>query len=496
MLISRARSLKGGILIIVIFSFGILSLTYGVLLNFVIRDYAESLLDERERSAEAVRRGLVHNLEHLIELSINLSRPRDIHEAMDDMNNDVLSDWGKAFSRSVSSVIFIDADGVVIARAPDEFRFGDSVRSETFFRRARDDGSFSGVSFGDGKGALGACCPVYKYNDTVVGYISVFKNLTPDFLEGLLPEKNMKLSFLGTTASASPIRLNPSIENPILIPVAGGLFSLSFLPTPEYLRLVRLQDDLLRAFAVITVGTVLLLMFFLNRRFRAYTDIVDSLVDYSERHASLEELRRSVYNTHTGSRGEICYISGALLKMIKVIEEKMKSIQSYSEKLEFFANRDFLTELWNRRKMDQILVAETNVADRESKHLSLIMLDVDFFKRINDTFGHEVGDKALRSIAAIMASSLRQSDEVGRWGGEEFLAVLPDTDVSEAFNCAERMREAIEGHISEGGISITASFGVTQYRPGEPVNEFVSRADRALYLAKERGRNVTCVCYS
>lgn len=493
MLSYRARSLKGGILIIVMFSFGILSLTYGVLLSFVIKDHINSRLDERDRSAEAVRRGIVHNLEHLIELSINLSRPRDIHEAIENMNNDVLSDWGKAFSRSVSLVLFIDVDGTVIARAPDEFRFGDSVRSEAFFRNARDEGGFSGVSVFDGREALGACCPVYKYNDTIVGYIAVFKDLTPEFLEGLLPEKDMKLSLLGTTESNSPIELSPRMENPVLISVADGLFSLSFLPTPEYLRLVRLRVDLLRAFAVVTIGTVLLLLFFLNRRFRPYTEIVDALMDYSERHASLEELRCSVHRTRQSSAGEICYISGALITMIKVIEEKMKSIQSYSEKLEFLANKDSLTELWNRRKMDQILVAETNVADRTHGDLSLVMVDIDFFKRINDTFGHEAGDMALRSIAAIMAGSLRRSDEIGRWGGEEFLVVLPDTGEGLALECAERMRRAVEGQVFDGGITITASFGVTQYRAGEPVNEFVSRADRALYLAKERGRNMACI---
>ena len=88
-----------------------------------------------------------------------------------------------------------------------------------------------------------------------------------------------------------------------------------------------------------------MLLFFLNRHFRPYTEIVDALVDYSENHASLEELRRSISNTHLSSTGEICYISRALVKMIAVIEEKMRSIQSYSEKLEFLATRDSLTEL-------------------------------------------------------------------------------------------------------------------------------------------------------
>lgn len=493
MLVSRTRSLKGGILIIVMLSFGILSLTYGVLLNVVIKDYGNSRLADRERSAELVRRGLVHNLDHLIDLSINLSRPRDIHEAIEDMNNDALSDWGKAFSKSVSSILFIDADGMVIARAPDEFRFGDSVRSERFFRGARDDGSFSGVSIMEGQTALVACYPVYKYNDTVVGYVSIFKDITENFLNGLLPEDNMKLSFLGMTSSASPIKLTSSIENPILISVADGVFSLSFLPSPEYVSLLRLQGDILRAFTVITVGTVLLLLFFLNRRFKPYTEIVDALADYSENHASLEELRRSISNTHLSSTGEICYISKALIKMIKVIEEKIRSIESYSEKLEFLATRDPLTELWNRRKMDQILRSEIDVVNRTSADLSLIMVDIDFFKRINDTFGHEVGDKVLLSVAAVIVDSLRQSDEVGRWGGEEFLAVLPDTGLAEAFESAERVRKTIEGYILDGDISVTASFGVTQYRSGEPINEFVSRADKALYLAKERGRNMTCV---
>jgi diguanylate cyclase (GGDEF)-like protein len=485
----RRSSLRNGILTIVMASFAILSLIYGVLLELAIDDYRESRIADHDRYTAIVRRNLTYELDHLMELSTNLSRPRDIVESIERLDNEVLSDWGKAFTKTVGSVVFTDLDGVVIARAPDEFRFADSLSSEIYFEEAGNKGVFLGIAPVDGKDSFVACRPVLKYDDVPVGYLIVSKTITSSFLETLLPQGNMKLTFSDEMDSDLSREVSASLEARRIVEVGGGFFSLDFLPSSEYRELLRLQNSLIFAFLAVTGGTVFFLLYFLRRRFEPYTRMVDALVDYSERKTDLDGLLDAVSKISSGVSDEISYICEALKDMILVLKDKMKNIQSYSTKLEYLANRDSLTGLWNRRKMDQILLSETERSSRYSASLSVVMVDIDHFKSVNDNFGHEVGDTVLSSIAALMKDCTRAGDSVGRWGGEEFLVVLPETDVKGALEYAERMRRAVECNVFEENVRVTSSFGVTQYRIGEPVNEFVARADEALYDAKENGRN-------
>lgn len=149
---------------------------------------------------------------------------------------------------------------------------------------------------------------------------------------------------------------------------------------------------------------------------------------------------------------------------------------------------DPLTGVPNRRELDRHL--ERVMV--KMNPLSVIMVDIDHFKRVNDTYGHEAGDRVLRSFSLTVKGSIRPSDLLGRYGGEEFL-VICSADLDEAAEIAERVREAVISspvRVSENqSISITASFGVAQYLPGDSTPAVVNRADKALYFAKQNGRN-------
>lgn len=154
------------------------------------------------------------------------------------------------------------------------------------------------------------------------------------------------------------------------------------------------------------------------------------------------------------------------------------------------ASTDPLTRALNRRSFLRIL-EECAVRDRT---LSLIMFDIDHFKSINDTYGHDVGDSVLREISALVRSDIRRSDFFARWGGEEFMVLLPASDMDRAVEAAERLREAVEASDFTGvPRQITSSFGVAMRRPAESSDEFVKRVDQALYDAKEAGRNQVVV---
>jgi len=152
------------------------------------------------------------------------------------------------------------------------------------------------------------------------------------------------------------------------------------------------------------------------------------------------------------------------------------------------AYTDALTSMINRRGMQQRLESELERARRYNRPFALILADIDHFKKVNDTYGHSVGDQVLREVAGRLAQNLRDSDSLARWGGEEFLILAPETNLHQAHLLAQRLREAIsERPIS--GLVITLSLGVACYRQGDSVAGLLSRADEAMYQAKANGRN-------
>jgi diguanylate cyclase len=150
---------------------------------------------------------------------------------------------------------------------------------------------------------------------------------------------------------------------------------------------------------------------------------------------------------------------------------------------------DPLTQIPNRLHFTMVYQHAISLADREKEPLGVIFFDIDHFKRVNDHFGHLVGDAVLKQIAAIVRKRIRQSDMVARWGGEEFVLLLPKTDLDEAAKVAEMLRKAIDGTSFEVVGNVTCSFGVAQLEEDENGEHLLNRADTLLYEAKENGRN-------
>jgi diguanylate cyclase (GGDEF)-like protein len=165
--------------------------------------------------------------------------------------------------------------------------------------------------------------------------------------------------------------------------------------------------------------------------------------------------------------------------------------------MEVLAMYDGLTGLFNRRAIEEQAGVELNHASRKGWPLSIVLLDIDHFKSINDQYGHKVGDYTLRQLAQIISENLRRYDRAGRWGGEEFIVILPDTQLPEAITAAERLRSKIAEtkFFLENGesFSVHISLGVA-WASGRypPLTKFVDAADQALYQAKHSGRNRVC----
>jgi two-component system cell cycle response regulator len=175
----------------------------------------------------------------------------------------------------------------------------------------------------------------------------------------------------------------------------------------------------------------------------------------------------------------------------------IETTKADNARLEVLAHTDPLTQVLNRRALTVRLTSEMERARRYESVISLLMIDIDHFKAINDTHGHLVGDDVLREVAALLSESIRSVDVVARYGGEEFVVVLPETPLVGAVKFAERMRERMEQTAfvqSHGGVHLTASIGVAAYPSPDLllVDDLFARADEALYRAKADGRNKVC----
>ncbi len=181
-----------------------------------------------------------------------------------------------------------------------------------------------------------------------------------------------------------------------------------------------------------------------------------------------------------------------LAAQVKAIEEEAQSAKADLDVQREKALRDSLTELPNREAYSERVFDEFKRWQRYQRPLSLAVCDIDHFKRINDTYGHQAGDRVLKVLSRGIAKRLREVDFIARYGGEEFVLILPETEAEQALGALDKIREAIAQtpfHFKEEPVQITLSMGITEFREGDSVESAFARADKQLYAAKDKGRN-------
>ncbi|MBN2894388.1 MAG: diguanylate cyclase [Campylobacterales bacterium] len=248
---------------------------------------------------------------------------------------------------------------------------------------------------------------------------------------------------------------------------------------------------------IVLLSTLALLLFA-----RSITRPLSSMLETAKR------LKQGDYgariNTQASS-AELQTLTDTLNEMAATIEERTRQLETQNEiikanqtmlesqnrHLEKVSITDKLTGLNNRTRLDAVMQAQQHLCAQRQGQFSLILFDIDHFKRINDTHGHPCGDKVLQHMAKIITEHTRNSDVAGRWGGEEFMIILPATTLDQATSIAEKLRLMIEQHQIVEGETITASFGVSASHCDDPLFSIVERADKALYEAKNSGRNRT-----
>lgn len=167
--------------------------------------------------------------------------------------------------------------------------------------------------------------------------------------------------------------------------------------------------------------------------------------------------------------------------------------QELHNEISRIADEDSLTGLYNRRKINNLIHDEIERSERYKKGFSIIIMDIDYFKRVNDKHGHLAGDRLLKMFTEIMQHTIRYTDTAGRWGGEEFVILCPETNMDGAMALAEKIRERISSCVFDNFGKQTASFGVACFVNDDSVDTIIHRADIALYDAKNTGRNNVAV---
>jgi diguanylate cyclase (GGDEF)-like protein len=239
-------------------------------------------------------------------------------------------------------------------------------------------------------------------------------------------------------------------------------------------------------------------------------DIVLDSDSVSRRHARVEHREGHFYLTDLDStngtyvnddtepvtdcqlrRGDQVKIGDTIFKYLSGSDVEAQ----YHETIFNMTITDGLTDVGNKKRLDQLVQKEIPRAVRHTRDLSLLMVDIDHFKDVNDTYGHLAGDSVLRDLAGILQKRLRPDDELGRYGGEEFAAVLPETSLAGAVKIAEDLRSLVEQHpfsVEGEQIRVTVSIGAASLKPGMDAKAFFRSADEMLYKAKNAGRNRVC----
>lgn len=199
----------------------------------------------------------------------------------------------------------------------------------------------------------------------------------------------------------------------------------------------------------------------------------------------------SIISSYNKERKKVLEQAALLDKQNKIILSQNKNLERDREEFRKLSILDELTGVFNRRHIVTSLQEEMNQFFLLKRKFSLILLDVDFFKKINDTFGHPAGDLVLKEVVNVICSCLRSADQVGRYGGEEFVVILPNADKNNAFKIAERIRIKVASYrFSDPTLpSATISGGIAEIREYDSMDSLLERADQNLYKAKNSGRN-------
>lgn len=428
---------------------------------------------------------LLENMQKDIDI---ISKASNISEGIEIYDNSVLSNWGKAFLGRYSTIIFLDDKNNVISRASDQYRFGDKI-NDSLLQKIENVVSYKGIATIDNKDLLVFSNKIKNASNSVVGTVILGITIDERFLKNIqslksiaLLYKTSKNRYLSST-KIHKIHKEKIFKTHIDTIDKEERFLLQTSTNEEIQNLKNFKMNIIIFAVIICLIIIFLLYIILTNFLRPYKKIYNLLFDFANNKVDFKYIR------HASRRISRETQSKEIFYMAKAINKVSKKTLKNEEALKKISHTDQLTKILNRRRLDEILLREAYEANRYETKLSIIIIDIDHFKNINDTHGHPIGDKILKQFSSTIDQYLRTSDYFGRWGGEEFLVISTNTDLKGATMMAEKLRDIIRRESYALDIKLTASFGVGEIQRNENVHNLISRTDEALYKAKNRGRD-------
>ncbi|TCK05657.1 sensor domain-containing diguanylate cyclase [Marinobacterium mangrovicola] len=472
----------------------------------------EQIQQEDELLQQIVRARVVTLLSRVDAASKILALNREAVLAVQDHNVNTLYELGRQYEPlQLSRIIYLDLQGRVLSRSDDRYRFGDDLSEQDEISQLLVDGVQAGDRVAglfqqeDGFYYLIAR-PVLQYQEIPIGIVVSQVKVTPERLKQLvlgtgadieIQIGGQRFSSFDETEGTRPETVRR------VVPMGFGGRSAGLVVEEAQILLwpdrgIHSVDSLARQllilFAVLLILLPILLMWILRRYLRPYAELVDELQQLSVGSVDLGVIRKTLGHDFRDAPEEVSRVAQAISGMAQTLERQM-------DELEHLAVTDQLTGLKNRRFLTASMQHAMARIYRHGGELSVLLIDLDQFKRINDRLGHSKGDEHLCSVAEAFRDNCRSSDIIARWGGEEFMLLCPDLDLKGASDLAEKLRKLVDGLRSDEVKAIdplgsvgTLSIGAAQWLPGETAEQLLQRVDRALYRAKEGGRNRVEIC--
>ncbi len=327
----------------------------------------------------------------------------------------------------------------------------------------------------------------------ILSYTDIINNIDPKILMKKQTIATLILQYKATTtyentSTIQAIRLMKDNNSDSIIMINDEHKAIGIFTTKDFINLIHLNSDLYKP-----INTYMTKPVYTLNEHSTISEAIDFIRDKHFKRIVItndndeitgiltqKELLRIIYNKW------IDFIKEEGDRISKMNEELLSKANKLEEKASF----DFLTKLYNRRKFNSFLEYEISKSNRyKDQHLSLLLVDIDYFKNVNDTYGHLVGDNILQEISKILTICSRDTDIVARWGGEEFVLMLPQTNIEQAYLVAQKLRATIEKHKFDDVKHVTCSIGVGQFHQNEDKDTLFKRIDVALYKAKNNGRN-------
>lgn len=477
-----------------IFATFILPITLGLLftifsLNSILENQ-KAIITQNEKREEILIKNrfqtFVQKIEHDVHL---LSKQDNIIEALETNNTHTLTIWTKSFiANQYSAVVFSNANNTIVSQASNSLDFSDKLPSSVL-KKITKIPSYKGIINVDNKELLLFSKSIIDHTKRLLGHVILGVIIDEKFLKNLSKESSFSLIYAPiqkNTISSKSLK-NTQKQYPFKTNIEEiDQLKRFFIQKQQNSNIQQLENfkiNIVTFSILICLIIVLLLYFILSSFLSPYKRIYQLLIEFSQRKADIHHIHNV---SQTISKQTT---SPEIYNMAKAISKISKKVLKTKEAFKRLSFTDKLTKQHNRRRLEELLIKEANVSSRYKQPLSIILIDIDYFKCVNDRYGYSTGDTILKQFSTFINQNLRESDCFGRWGGEEFLVICPHTNLEGALLLSNRLKKSVKNERYAHNIQLTASFGTAQLHEKETIRNLISRTDEALYKAKNKGKD-------